>query len=153
VIMVPEPSCVKSSISSAPGSFLVITWARCTLPRTASTPRQQLGRLLRGQLGQKFAFLVFDRRIREKHQFLGVQRRGGGHGYILHRQVEYLAGGGVAHRRDDRNIACIEATRDRLSVDLAHGAGVLKIDPVVHTYRLRGDEISRDRVDRGPRHG
>jgi len=44
---------------------------------------------------------------------------------------EHLAGGGVAHRRDDRNVACIEATRDRLRVDLAHGAGVLKIDPVV----------------------
>jgi len=32
--------------------------------------------------------------------------------------------------------------RDRLRIDLAHGACVLEVDAVVHAYRLRRDEIS-----------
>src|SRR6266568_753276 len=121
--------------------------------REAVAARKQLGRLLRGQLGQKLAFLVFDGRIGEEDEFLGAQTRRGGHGRVLHRQIEDLARGRIAHRRDDRDVACIEATRDRLGVDLANGPCVLEIDAVVHAHRLRGDEISRDGVDRGPRHG
>ena len=36
-----------------------------------------------------------------------------------------------------------------MRVDLAHGAGVLKIDSVMYTDRLRGQEIARHGVDGG----
>ena len=66
---------------------------------------------------------------------------------FLQRQVEDLAGGRVAERRDQHDVAVVEALVDRVGVDAAHFAGELHVDAVEHAQRLRGDEVAGRHAD------
>jgi hypothetical protein len=109
-------------------------------------------RLVRAQLRQDLAAGVGESGVGEEDELGGAQRRGGRDRDVLHREVEHLAGRRVADRGHDDDVAGVEAARDRLRVHLAHGAGVLVVDAVVHAHRARGDEVPRDGVDRRARH-
>ena len=73
-------------------------------------------------------------------------------GNLLQRQVEYLAGWRVAQRRDQHDIAVVEALADGFDVDPAHFAGPQHVDAVEHADRLGGDEIAADDADARARH-
>jgi len=68
--------------------------------------------------------------------------------HIFHGEVEDLACGRITDwhtslccLRPEPPIACAST--------FAHEPVVLEVDAVVHAYRLRRDEISRDAIDRG----
>ena len=71
---------------------------------------------------------------------------------FLQRQVEDLAGRRVAERRDQHDVAVVEALADRIGVDAAHLARQLHVDAVDDAERLRGDEVARRHADARARH-
>ena len=71
---------------------------------------------------------------------------------LFQRQVEDLAGGRVAERRDEDDVAVVETRPHRLGVDAAHLARELHVDTVAHAQRLGGDEIAGGNADARTRH-
>ena len=66
---------------------------------------------------------------------------------FLQRQVEDLAGGRVAERRDQHDVAVVEALAHGVGVDAAHLARQLHVDAVAHAERLGRDEIAGRHAD------
>ena len=66
---------------------------------------------------------------------------------FLQREVEDLAGRRVAERRNEHDVAVVEALSHRLDVDAPDFAGPLHVDAVEHADRLGGDEVAADDAD------
>ena len=66
---------------------------------------------------------------------------------FLEREIEDLAGGRVAERRDQHDVAVVETLADRVGVDAAHLAGQEHVDAVDDAHRLRRDEVARRHTD------
>ena len=83
-----------------------------------------------------------------KQQLVGLQRDGGGGGHLFHGQVEGLAGGREAERRQQHHRADVDRAADRRRVDLAHHAAVHEVDAVDDADGPRREEIARDDAHR-----
>ena len=90
--------------------------------------------------------------VEDEHQFVRRQRDGGLGGDIFQCQVEHFAGGGIANRRKQHDLAGIQAVADRRDGDLAHLAGEQQIDALDHAGGLRGDVIAGSDANLGAGH-
>jgi hypothetical protein len=73
-------------------------------------------------------------------------------GDFFQRQVEDLARRRVAERRDQHDVAVVEARLHGLGVDAPHFAREQHVDTLAHAQRLGGDEIAGRDADAGARH-
>ena len=78
----------------------------------------------------------------------------GGHiaGDLLRTQVEDLAGGGIAERRDEHDGVPVEVSANRFGVDPAQLSRVLEIDSVADPERAGDEEVPGAHADSRSRH-
>ncbi len=111
-------------------------------------------RLCHGELSEQFALFVLHAVcVHQEHQFVGIQRDGGGSGDVFQGDVEHFAGGRVTQRREQYDFAEFHAVVERGDIDLAHRTGVHQVHTVDDAYRLRGDEVAARHADVGIGHG
>ena len=88
----------------------------------------------------------------QKDEFVGPQLDGHARGHFFHAQVEGLARGREAKRRQQHQRAHVQCALDAGHVHLAHQARVLKIHPIHNAHGARREEVARDHAHRGARH-
>ena len=79
-------------------------------------------------------------RVHQEDELRRLQPHRDLRGDFLDGEVEDLAGGRIADRRNQHDVAVVETLLDRLGVDAAHFAGELHVDAVDHAHRL-GREV------------
>ncbi|KAG1446958.1 hypothetical protein G6F57_017185 [Rhizopus arrhizus] len=97
-----------------------------------------------GQFGvQRTVVVQHALRGGQEDQLLGAQRHGDAGGQVFHGQVERVARGREAQRRQQHHRrALLDGELQCLGVDLAHLAGVLVVHPVQHAGGTRRHEIA-----------
>ena len=99
----------------------------------AAPAREQRLGVLGRQLGQQLpAAVAHALGLHQEHELVRVEAHGDLRRDFLQREVEDLAGRRVAERRDQHDVAVVEALLDRVDVDPPHLAGQLHVDAVAH---------------------
>ena len=158
-IIVPTPSRVNISSSSAPSRWRLMRCARLTPlshariaarqvvlhvrgELAATRGEQRLG-VARGQVGEQLPPPVAHAvGLHQEDELVRVQAHRDLRCDLLEREVEDLAGGRIAERRDEHDVAVVEPLLDRVGVDAPHLARQLHVDAVDHAHRLGGDVVA-----------
>ena len=80
--------------------------------------------------------------IHEEDELDGVHPDRNLRGDFLDGEVEDFAGGRIAERRNQHDVAVVEPLLDRFGVDAAHFTGQLHVDAVDDAHRLRGEVVA-----------
>ncbi len=110
-------------------------------------------RLRHGKLSkQSTLFVLHAIGVHQEHQFVGIQRDGGGGGNVFQGDVEHFAGRRVTQRREQYHLAEFHAVVERGDIDLTHAASVHQVHAVDDAYGLRSDEVAARHADVGIGH-
>ena len=168
--IVPMPSCVNTSISSAPSTANGRMCERSTPPRQARTQCSQVEARCRSAAAAPAAtassrsasasassvsigacrvggVLADAGDLGDEQQLVGLQGDRRARRDVFHRQVERLAGRREAERREQQHRADVDRAPDRRRVDLADDAAVHEVDAVDDADRPRRQEVARDDAD------
>ena len=113
----------------------------------AAASRQQRLGILGRQLGQELPAAAHAFGLHQEDELVRGHADGDLGRDLFQRQVEDLAGGRVAERRDQHDVAIVQTRPHRVGVDAAHLARELHVGAVAHAQRLGGDEIAGGNAD------